>query len=82
MFELFALIGLFVVGILMLKIFFGVLGLAFKLILVPFKLLGALVVCVLLLPFFVMFLPVLLVLGIGFGVMAAFVGTVFCWAWV
>ncbi len=67
MFELFALIVLFLVGILVLKLVFGVLGLVFHLALLPLKLLVGLVVMVLFLPLLALLLPVAVVAVIGFG---------------
>ena len=80
MLELLALIGLFVVGVLFLKIFFGVLGLAFHILLFPIKLVLGLVAVVIALPFLILFFPVFLILGIGVAVLGTFVCTLFCWA--
>ena len=57
MFELLALIGLVVVGVFLLKVTFGVLGFLFHLVFLPLKLLGAVLVTLLVLPFLVTFLP-------------------------
>lgn len=86
MIELLAFIGFIVVGVVLLKLFFGVLGLVFHILLIPIKLALCLGLCVLALPFMLLLLPVFLVLGVGFAV----VGTVFAalfglfglaWAW-
>ena len=61
MIELFAFIGLVVVGVLLLKLFFGMLGIVFHILLFPIKLALCLVLCVLVLPFMVLLLPVFLV---------------------
>ena len=87
MFELLALIGLIVVGVLVLKLAFCILGavfhLGFQILLLPFKILGALVLAVLFLPLLILFAPVILILGISFAAVgAAMLGAV-CWvfAW-
>lgn len=81
MFELLALFGLFVLGILVLKVLFGILGLAFHLLLFPIKLALGLVAVVLALPFLILALPVFLVLGLGFAVVGAAVCSIFCFFW-
>ena len=80
MIELLILFGLFVAGIFVLKIVFGVLGILFHLVLIPIKIGLGLLVFLLLLPIFVLLLPVFLICGLGvaalcsllFGVCAVF----------
>ena len=79
MFELLAFVGLIVVGVFVLKLIFGLFGLAIHLILLPIKLALGLVAVVIALPFLVLLLPVFLVLGLGFAVVGTVVCSVFCW---
>ena len=79
MFELLAFIGLIVVGMFVLKLVFGLFGLAVHLILLPIKLALALVVVVIALPFLVLLLPVFLILGLGFAAVGAVVCSIFGW---
>ena len=71
MLELLVLIGLIMVGVLALKIFLGILGLAFHILLIPIKLVLGLLVFLLLLPFLILLLPFFLLFGIGFAVLGA-----------
>ena len=80
MLELLALIGFFFIGILFLKIFFGALGLAFHILLIPIKLVLGLVIFVLALPFLVLLFPVFLIFGLGVAMLGAFVVSIFAWA--
>ena len=72
MLELLVLIGLIMVGILAFKIFVGILGLAFHILLIPIKLVLGLVMFLLVLPFAVLLIPFFLLFGIGLAVLGAF----------
>ena len=82
MFEFLALIGLIVIGILVFKLVFGMLGLVFHILLWPLKLALGLVVMVVALPFLILFLPVFLVLGLGFAIVGTIMAALWglCWA--
>jgi len=77
MLELLVLIGLLAVGLLALKIVFGVLGLVFHLLLIPIKLVIGLIMFVVMLPFLILLLPVFLLCGVGFAVMGGFLLGIF-----
>ena len=81
MIELLALIGALVVGFFLFKILIAVLGVVFKILIVPAKLLLGLFLGILLLPLFVLFLPVMLVLGIGLAAAFTAVCGLFAWVW-
>jgi hypothetical protein len=83
MIELLAFIGLIVVGVFLLKLFFGVLGLVFHILLFPIKLVLSLVVVLVALPFLILLIPVFLVLGVGMAVVGTAIAALFgfCWAW-
>jgi hypothetical protein len=81
MLELLALLGLFVVGLFVLKIVFGVLGLVFHILLFPLRILLSLVLFVVMLPFLVLLLPVFLLFGIGMAAVGAFALGVLGMAW-
>ena len=81
MFELLVLFALLVLGVLVLKVIFGVLGFAFHLLLLPLKLLFGVVAVIVALPFLILALPVLLVLGLGFAVVGATLCSIFCFFW-
>ncbi len=80
MFELFLLTGLGIVFFMALKVIFGVTGFVLNVLLIPLKLLGVLILCVVFFPLVLVAFPFLLMAGVGLVVVFGFMGSLFCWA--